>query len=82
MRTWRTFSRLIEGSRHIALWSLGLSVAQSLALVPIALLVRNAFDEAIPSEDSGQLILLGAGILGLYVLSLALGLLGRYVVLR
>ena len=82
MRTWRTFSRLIEGSRHIALWSLGLSVAQSMALVPIALLVRNAFDEAIPAEDSGRLILIGAGILALYVLSLALGLLGRYVVLR
>jgi ABC-type bacteriocin/lantibiotic exporter with double-glycine peptidase domain len=82
VRTWRTFSRLIEGSRHIAIWSLALSVAQSLVLVPIALLVREAFDEAIPNEDSGQLIALGAGILGLYVLSLVLGVLGRYVVLR
>jgi ATP-binding cassette subfamily B protein len=82
VRTWRAFSRLIDGSGHIAAWSLGLSVAQSLTLVPIALLVRSAFDDAIPSEDSGQLITLGAGILALYLLSLGLGLIGRYVVLR
>jgi ABC-type bacteriocin/lantibiotic exporter with double-glycine peptidase domain len=82
VQTWRTFSRLIEGSRHIAAWSLALSIAQSIALVPIALLVRNAFDEAIPAEDSDRLVLIGAGILGLYLISLALGVLGRYVVLR
>jgi ABC-type bacteriocin/lantibiotic exporter with double-glycine peptidase domain len=82
MRTWRTFSRLITGSGHIAVWGLGLSVAQSLSLVPIALLVRTAFDDAIPSGNTRQLILLGAGILCLYLLSLALGLGGRYAVLR
>ena len=82
MRTWRAFSRLIDGSGHIAAWSLGLSVAQALTLVPIALLVRAAFDDAIPSGDSGRLIALGAGILGLYLLSLGLGLIGRYFVLR
>jgi ATP-binding cassette subfamily B protein len=82
VRVWRTFSRLIDGSGHLAGLGLGLSVAQALALVPIALLVRTAFDDAIPSGNSGQLIALGAGILGLYVLSLALGLTGRYAVLR
>lgn len=82
MRTWRAFTRLIDGSGHIAAWSLALSVAQALTLVPIALLVRAAFDDAIPSGDSGQLIALGAGILGLYLLSLGLGLIGRYAVLK
>lgn len=82
MRTWRAFSRLIDGSGHIAAWGLALSVAQSLVLVPIALLVRAAFDDAIPSGNSDRLIGLGAGILGLYLLSLGLGLLGRYAVLR
>jgi ATP-binding cassette subfamily B protein len=72
---------LIDGSGHIAAWSLGLSVAQALTLVPIALLVRAAFDDAIPSGDSDRLIALGAGILGLYLLSLGLGLIGRYFVL-
>lgn len=82
MRIWRAFSRLIDGSGHLAALGLGLSVTQALALVPIALLVRTAFDDAIPSGNSSQLIALGAGILGLYVLSLALGLAGRYAVLR
>jgi ABC-type bacteriocin/lantibiotic exporter with double-glycine peptidase domain len=82
VRIWRTFSRLIDGSTHLAALGLGLSVAQALALVPIALLVRAAFDDAIPSGNSSRLIALGAGILGLYVLSLAFGLAGRYAVLR
>lgn len=82
MRIWSAFSRLIDGSGHLAALGLSLSVAQALALVPIALLVRTAFDDAIPSGNSSQLIALGAGILGLYVLSLALGLAGRYAVLR
>jgi len=82
VRIWRTFSRLIDGSGHLAALGLALSVAQALALVPIALLVRAAFDDAIPSGDSGRLIALGAGILGLYLLSLAFGLAGRYAVLR
>jgi ATP-binding cassette, subfamily B, bacterial len=82
VRTWRAFSRLIDGFGHLAALGLGLSVTQALALVPIALLVRAAFDDAIPSGNSSQLIVLGAGILGLYLLSLALGLVGRYAVLR
>jgi ABC-type bacteriocin/lantibiotic exporter with double-glycine peptidase domain len=82
MRIWRAFSRLIEGSGHLAALSLALSIAQSMALVPIALLVRDAFDTAIPSKDTEQLLLLGVVILGLYLLSLALGLLGRYIVLN
>ena len=81
MRIWRAFSRLIDGSGRMAALGLGLSVAQALALVPIAILVREAFDDAIPSGDEGELLALGAGILGLYLLSLALGLAGRYAVL-
>jgi ATP-binding cassette subfamily B protein len=82
VRVWRAFSRLIDGSGRLAAFGLGLSVAQAIALVPIALLVRTAFDDAIPSGNSSRLIALGAGILGLYLLSLALGLAGRYAVLR
>jgi ATP-binding cassette, subfamily B, bacterial len=82
MRIWGAFSRLVSGSGRLAAWSLVLSVAQSLALVPIALLVRRAFDHAIPADDTGELVSIGAGILGLYLISLALGLVGRYVVLN
>jgi ABC-type bacteriocin/lantibiotic exporter with double-glycine peptidase domain len=81
MRIWQAFSRLIAGSGRLAALSLALSAAQSVALVPIALLVRRVFDDAIPAGDSDELVLLGAGILGLYLLSLLLGILGRYVVL-
>jgi ABC-type bacteriocin/lantibiotic exporter with double-glycine peptidase domain len=82
MRVWGAFSRLVSGSGRLAAWSLLLSVAQSLALIPIALLVRRAFDHSIPADDVDELVLIGAGILGLYLLSLALGLVGRYVVLN
>jgi len=57
-------------------------VAQAVALVPIALLVRRAFDDAIPAEDVDELIRIGLLILGLYLLSLGLGLIGRYAVLN
>jgi len=82
MQAWRTFSRLISGSRHLAAWSLCLSLVQSAALIPIALLVKGAFDDAIPDGDTGALVLTGAAIVGLYLLSLLFGLVGRYIVLR
>ena len=44
-----------------------LSIAQSVLVVPIALLVKTAFDRAIPARDSAQLLSIGAGILLLYV---------------
>ncbi len=73
---------LISGSRRLTVFSLGLSLAQSLALIPIALLVRSAFDTAIPDEDTDKLVLIGAAILALYLLSLGLGLIGRHAVFR
>src|ERR1044072_4545626 len=73
MRVWGALSRLVSGSGRLAAWSLLLSVAQSLALIPIALLVRRAFDHSIPAGDVDELVLIGAGILGLYPLPLALG---------
>jgi ABC-type bacteriocin/lantibiotic exporter with double-glycine peptidase domain len=81
MAIWRAFSRLVEGSRHLAVVSLASSVLQSVVLIPIALLVRHAFDDSIPKGQTGELVLIGAGVLGLYLASLALGLGGRYLVL-
>jgi ABC-type bacteriocin/lantibiotic exporter with double-glycine peptidase domain len=82
MPVWRAFSRLIDGSGWLAAWGLLISVAQALALIPIALLVRNAFDEAIPANDTQELIVTGAVILALYLVSLGFGLVGRYLVLN
>ncbi len=82
MPVWRAFSRLIAGSGRLAAWSLTISVAQAVVLIPIALLVRRAFDDAIPAEDVNELLWIGAATLVLYILSLALGLVGRYAVLK
>ena len=82
MPSLRTLSRLVAHSRRLAAWSFGLSILQSLALIPIALLVREAFDEAIPGGDKRQLLLLALAILVLYTAALAIGLAGRYAVLR
>jgi ABC-type bacteriocin/lantibiotic exporter with double-glycine peptidase domain len=82
MRHWRQLLRLLEGSRRQVLVSLALSLGQSILLIPIALLVRQGFDQAIPQNDTGQLVLIGAGILALFLASSALGLLTRWIALK
>jgi hypothetical protein len=41
-RPWRTFAWLFEGSRCLLAISLAVSIAQSLLLVPVALMIRHA----------------------------------------
>ena len=81
MRTWRSFARLLEGSRRLLALSVGVAAVQSLSLVPFGLLVRHVFDSVIPHRDKGQLVLLGALLLVLYLVAAGLGLFSRYVVL-
>jgi ATP-binding cassette, subfamily B, bacterial len=80
--TWRSFERLLHGSRSLIVRSLAIAVGQSLLLVPIAFLVRRAFDVTIPAGDNGELILIGSAILGLFMASLGLGLVTRRLALR
>src|SRR3954447_677287 len=82
MERWRQHARLLQGSRGQVLLSVGLSLVQSLLLIPIALLVGQGFDDAIPHHDTGQLVLIGAAILALFLASSALGLLTRWVALK
>jgi ABC-type bacteriocin/lantibiotic exporter with double-glycine peptidase domain len=82
MERWRQHARLLRGARGRILLSVGLSLVQSLLLIPIALLVRQGFDDAIPNHDTDQLILIGAGILALFLASSSLGLLTRWVALK
>src|SRR4051812_9747881 len=79
---WRSLRRLLEGSGRLVLASLGIAVAQTLLLVPIALLVRRAFDSSIPDGDTGALAWMGALILVLFLASSSLGLLTRWLSLR
>ncbi|MFL5865725.1 MAG: ABC transporter ATP-binding protein, partial [Thermoleophilaceae bacterium] len=81
-RPWRNFARLFTGSRRLLAISLAVSIAQSLLLVPIALIIRHAFDGVIPRGDRSTLVWSGAAILVLYLASSGLGLLGRYTVIR
>jgi ATP-binding cassette subfamily B protein len=79
---WRSFARLLQGTRRLIGISLALAVGQALLLIPIAFLVRGAFDNTIPDGDNGKLILMGAAILGLFMASLALGVVTRRLALR
>src|SRR5687768_16172921 len=55
---------------------------QSLLFIPALLLVRRAFDTAIPSGDVAGLIWIGAGIVGIRVATSGLSLLLRAYMLR
>jgi ABC-type bacteriocin/lantibiotic exporter with double-glycine peptidase domain len=80
--TWRQFARLLSGSGRLVAAALAIAVVQSLLLIPIALLVRRAFDETIPGEEVGKLVVMGAAILALFLASTALGMVTRWLSLR
>jgi ABC-type multidrug transport system fused ATPase/permease subunit len=79
---WRTLVSLVEGSRRQVAASIAISVVQSSLLVPIAFLIRRAFDVTIPDHDSSGLLLIGAATMALFVLSSILGVLNRWYSLR
>ncbi len=78
---WRTFAALFRDSRAIVAASLVVALVQSLALVPIALIVRHVFDSLIPRGDSSAVLVSGAVVLGLFVFNGLLGLWSRYRIL-
>src|SRR5262245_37608606 len=82
LSTWRSFVRLFEGSHGLVAASIGISIAQSLLLVPIAFLVRRVFNTTIPDGDTSGVVVIGALILVLFIASLGLGLLTRWLSLR
>lgn len=81
-RPWRTYLRLFDGSWRLLAFTVGLSVAQGLLLVPVAALVQRAFDRQIPHRQASAVALTGLIILVLYVANAALGLLTRYISLK
>jgi ATP-binding cassette, subfamily B, bacterial len=82
IRSWRSLGRLLEGSRRLVAASVAISISRSLLLVPIAFLVRHAFNVTIPAGDSVGLAWTGALILALFLANSALGLLTRWLALR
>ncbi len=79
---WHATNRLLGGTRRLLGVSLGLSLVQSALLIPIALVVRHAFNVDIPAGNARAIFLAGAIVTVLYLASTALALLTRYVALR
>lgn len=79
--TARAHLRLLPRSPRWLALSVALAVGQAALLIPVGLLLKRAFDDAIPDGDVGALVLIGALLLVLFVLSGALALWTRRVVL-
>jgi ABC-type multidrug transport system fused ATPase/permease subunit len=77
----RTAARFLPGSRRRLLLSVGTAVLQAILLVGVGLLVRRAFDVAIPDDDVGALAEIGGAILALALLSAAVAVWTRHLVL-
>ena len=82
MTAYRFLAQLFRDSRGLVAASVASAVVQSLLLLPIALLVRDIFDEVIPDEDVWALVAYGGAILGLFLASSLFGLGARYWALK
>ncbi len=78
----RLFSFLSEESPKLLLLGSATAIVQSALLVPIALLVRDMFDTAIPDRHVGAIVVSGLLILALYAASAALGYAARVTAIR
>lgn len=79
---WRYYIKFYRGHYHELLLSVLVSIGQSLIILPIALLVRYAFDDLIPASDLDALILIGLAIALLYFVNGGATLWTRYVILK
>ena len=79
---WRWFGGLLRGVRLRLLACITLAVLQSVTLVPIAWLIRRAFDVIIPSRNGTALLLTGAALVSLNLLSNGMALTTRFLSLR
>jgi ABC-type bacteriocin/lantibiotic exporter with double-glycine peptidase domain len=86
VRGLKLMRRLLRYLTHesVALFVLGgaTAILQCLLLVPIALIVREMFDTAIPHQDVGAIVTSGVVILALYATSAALGYVSRVAAIR
>lgn len=74
--------RLVTESPRLLALSVATAVAQSALLLPIALVVRELFNEELPAHKTGEIAASGALILLLYAGSAALGVVSRLATLR
>jgi len=79
---WRYLGRYMDDLRLPLLGCVTLALLQSVSLLPIAWLVRRAFDSIIPSRNAAGLVLLGFEILALNSVASGLTLATRFASLR
>ncbi len=82
MSALRALDRLFRNARPVVALSLALSIAQALFLIPVALIVRYAFDDFIPDEEVDKLVLWGVVALASYLASAAFGFATRFAALK
>ncbi len=79
---WRFYARFYRSTYPWLLLSVLVSALQSLLVIPVALIVRFAFDTAIPAKDTSALMACGLALVLLNVLSMGANLSARYITLR
>ena len=80
--TFRWYATFYRGSQARLAFGAGLSFLRALALLPIPLLVAVAIDGAIAGSNIPELVAIGVVILGLTVMSAALGIASRRVLAK
>jgi ABC-type multidrug transport system fused ATPase/permease subunit len=73
----RALLKFFDGSSGRLFAGLGLSVGQTLLLLPIPLLLGLAFDRAIPNRSVGELVAIGLAVIILHSLSAAVSIRAR-----
>jgi ABC-type multidrug transport system fused ATPase/permease subunit len=82
LRDWRFYFGYCGGLQGSFALSALAAIAQSLLVLPIALLVKGIFDEVIPAGDTGRLVGSATLVVGLYAASAAVGAAGRHLTLQ
>lgn len=78
---WRHYAAYYRGAETRIVLSVLLAAGQALLVLPLAFLVRLAFDTLIPARDFGWLIAAGVGILVVSLLNNAVTLWTRHITL-
>jgi len=79
---WRYYRSLYRGSYVWLSLCMAASFFQAILFLPITLLIRRAIDIAIPYGHMAHLVLIGSGIIGLYLVTVGITLLTRRVILK
>jgi ABC-type multidrug transport system fused ATPase/permease subunit len=80
--TWRRYWQFYQGSRTAVGAAVALGVLQLAAVLPIPLLIRQLFDEAIRKGDTARIVTLVIALASLQLAASAIALAARYVSLR